>query len=543
MKKSRLLLMLLCLLAGNLFGQSGHYPTPTSSFTANFCNFPLAWEASNGKAAPITIITEQLSKRDSTYLCRLVPNGKIRSVRPSHLAEDTKSTQGGITLLLEEPKPEAYVGLLKGIKQQLKQDNAVVLPAIFSEMDSTHCTKEWAQLLQEASAAGAIVVGAHGPSLVIGDLAFIHPLPIDVFSYVDIEEEGYPNARIRLKGNLERGAIPVAAALALRKGNEPQLTSQKLKDELRKYSSKAIWGDLRLQNGDEVFHFSIIKPNEKSFEAEIARHSEYNGKLEGKLYGSYFDAGKLVAHRSLMPNEWSYGILQVDSLRQLGTGKGVKVAILDHLFSSNDTSITKRYVTPGSAFPSLRYDEGNEGHGAWMARKLLDIAPEVSIIPVRITNEKYRSTCEGYVKGIDYALSQGANVISLSHQPVDSSEMAILDSAIARTSKQNACMVYIHYYGSRGDVVKTTPIEFADAKSNDKSINIIGTGFNGEKEFPFTWGFSQTAPMVAGVVALMKEKNPALSNEQVVRILRESHKTNKDGVNYLDAMKAVRSIK
>lgn len=535
--------MLLCLLAGSLFGQSGRYPVPSSSMMTNFCNFPLAWEASNGKAAPITIITEALGKSDSTFLCELVPNGTIRSVKLARLAEDTKSNKGGITLLLEEPKPDAYPSLLSSIKQRIMQGSAVVLPAIFSEMDSTHCTKAWAMLLQEASAAGAIVVGAHDRNLAIGDLAFIRPLPIDVFAFVDIDSEGFPNAKARLKGNLEQAAIPVAAALALRKGNEPRLTAKEIKDELRTYSSKAIWGDLRMQNGDKVVHYALIKPTEKSFEAEIARNAEYNARIEGKLYGSYFDAGQLVAHRSFSPNEWSYGVLQVDSLHRISTGKGVKVAILDHLFSSSDTSITSHYINPGSAFPSLRYDEGGEGHGAWMARNLLDIAPDVSIIPVRISNERHRSTCEGYVRGIDYALSQGANVISLSHQPVDSSEMAMLDSAIARASKQNACFVYIHYDGSRGDVVKTTPIEFADAASNATSVNVIGTGFTGEKAFPFTWGFSQTAPIAAGVVALMKEINPALSNEQVVRILRESHKTNKDGVNYLDAMAAIRRVR
>lgn len=547
MKKSILLLLLLhCLSVSCLFGQSKHYPVPTSNFIANYCNFPLAWESSQNKTASITIISEGLSKGDSIFLQKLVPNADIRTIRYADFLKPQKfgADNGGIVLLLEEPKPATYKNLQEAVKRQIDQGRVVVLPAVFSKMDSAHCSAGWQQLLRNVSAAGAIVVGAHGPSLVIGDLSFLRPLPIDVFGLVDIDNEGYPNSKVRLEGKLENGTLPVVAGLALRKGNELNLTSKELKDELQRYSSKAIWGDMKSPDGDEFSNLSIIKSNEQAFESEVANQLKYGGQLVDRYSGSYFDAGHLVAHRTFMPKEWSYGVLQADSLRLIGSGKGVKVAILDHLFSTPDTTITSHYIMQGSVFPSFRYDAGGEGHGVWMARCLLHIAPEVSIVPIRITNKEYRSTCEGYVKGIDYAISKGVDIISLSHEPVRRSERAMLDSAIARASQKNICFVYIHYAGSRSDVVRTSPIEFVQTPSNSStSINIIGTGFNGEDSFPFTWGFSQTAPIVSGVIALMKEKNPSLKNGDIIRILRESYKENKEGFRYLDAVKALRNAR
>lgn len=541
MKRSTLLL-LLCIIAEGLLGQTKQYPAPSASFTANYCGFPLAWESSKAKAAPITVVTDKLDQADSVMLQQLVPDASIRTVAYTDFINQKikKNSQAGVMVILTEPQQASYPMLLKAIKHHIQQGNAVVLPAVFREMNTEHCSDKWQQLLKQASSAGAVVVGAHGSSLVIGDIAFIRPLPIDVFALVELDDEGYPNAKIRLKGQLESAAIPVAAGIAIKKGMAPKLSSQEMKNELRKYSSTAIWGDIESREGNEVSHFSIIKPNSQSFDKEAAEQASYGAKLAERYEGRYFDAGLFVTHHTFSSKEWSHGVLKLDALQRLGTGKGIKVAILDHFFASDDSTITRHYVTPGSAYPKVCYNDGGEGHGAWMAGHLLDIAPEVSIIPVRITDEKYRVSCAGFVKGIDYAISQGADIISLSHQPVKRSERAILDSAIARASAKNICFVYVHYDGDRNDVVRTSPIEFVEQPNSTATINIIGTGFKNENSFPFTWGFSQTAPIVSGVIALMKEKNPQLTTSEIVSILSDSYNENQKGFRYLDAEKALR---
>ena len=110
-----------------------------------------------------------------------------------------------------------------------------------------------------------------------------------------------------------------------------------------------------------------------------------------------------------------------------------------------------------------------------------------------------------------------------------------------RATEAGVSIVYIHYYGNRSDVIVSKPIEFAE-KDKDY-IYVIGTGFIDEETFPNTWGVSQTAPIVAGVIALMKELNPDLSPVEIKDILLKSGNRISSGYKILDACKAVNNTK
>ena len=98
--------------------------------------------------------------------------------------------------------------------------------------------------------------------------------------------------------------------------------------------------------------------------------------------------------------------------------------------------------------------------------------------------------------------------------------------------------MFIHYYGDRKDVVRPGPIEFARG-DKEEYIYIVGTNFINEFAFPATWGLSPTAPIVSGVIAMMKEINPNLKPMEVKQILLKSHNLNPEGYPLLDAFKAV----
>ena len=59
-----------------------------------------------------------------------------------------------------------------------------------------------------------------------------------------------------------------------------------------------------------------------------------------------------------------------------------------------------------------------------------------------------------------------------------------------------------------------------------------------EAKYEDGWGYSNAPPVVAGVIALMKGANPALTPADVRRILRETAAL-KDGFPVLDAAAAV----
>ena len=94
---------------------------------------------------------------------------------------------------------------------------------------------------------------------------------------------------------------------------------------------------------------------------------------------------------------------------------------------------------------------------------------------------------------------------------------------------------------NHGNTVVFRPIEFAEKEKN--YIYIVGIGHIVEHSFPYTWDLSQTAPMVSGVIALMKEINPQLRLSEIKDILLQSGRSIKAGFKVLDACVAVKNAK
>jgi subtilisin family serine protease len=252
------------------------------------------------------------------------------------------------------------------------------------------------------------------------------------------------------------------------------------------------------------------------------------------------DAGLLLGLTGKGSGQWCIETLKVKEAQKYATGKGVTVAILDHLFDPMDESLKNRMVKPGSVVSEPIC--GLQGHGTWMANDLVKVAPGVKIMPVRIRCRKERGA-DYYIKGIDYAVKNGADIISLSHRAVSKERQADLDKAIARASQKGVTFVYIHYYSTRKDVIVPGPVEFAAWDKGKDMVFVIGTNFIDSHSFPYTWGLSPTAPLVSGVIAMMKELKPELKPLDIKKILLNSTDTTPDGYPILNALKAVQQVK
>jgi hypothetical protein len=148
---------------------------------------------------------------------------------------------------------------------------------------------------------------------------------------------------------------------------------------------------------------------------------------------------------------------------------------------------------------------------------------------------------EKYIEGMDYAIENGADIISLGHRKIQQEDQAKFDEAIQRATDNGVTFVYINYAGERDEVIIPCPIEFSKYNSDPDIIYTIGTNFL-DKESPMTWGVSQTAPIVSGVIALMEELNPDLKPDEIKQILLQSGRTTMDGVSILDAEKALNNL-
>ena len=202
-------------------------------------------------------------------------------------------------------------------------------------------------------------------------------------------------------------------------------------------------------------------------------------------------------------------------------------------------------TNPGSVLkgtPVFDPDIG-AGHGTWMTRDLVKVAPGVKIMPVRFCGSGIFGDADLYIKGIEYAAANGADIISISHQPIPKEKQNEFDLAVAKAAEKNVTLVYIHYRGARDEVVVSNPIEFAAYDKDNRKVYVIGTNFIDDSSFPYTWGFSQTAPIVSGVIAMMKEVNPKLTPLEIDHILLKSVNKTPDGYPVLDAVKAVKHAK
>ena len=245
-------------------------------------------------------------------------------------------------------------------------------------------------------------------------------------------------------------------------------------------------------------------------------------------------------------SNWPYDCSNTHEAQQLATGKGITVAILDHLFVKTDYSLKNRTIKPksmlgndDSPFTSVE----NLGHGTWMARILVKVAPGIKIIPIKICGDGHYGDADLYINGIKYAISNGADIISLSQEGIPKDRIEDFDQAVGEAIRKNVAIVFINYNGQNPNVIIPQPIEFANKYSREGSVFVVGTNYFDRDSFPYTWGVSYTAPFVSGIIALIKELNPDMPPVQIKKILMQSNRNLLIEYPLVDAHQAVQHSK
>jgi subtilisin family serine protease len=460
------------------------------------------------------------------------------------LSEKTapKTAVPEVVLLMEMPSGEDRAAALRSVGRLSRSGASVILPAWFGPMENAPEDDPRMTFVRAASAAGAAVVGAHGRAYQIGDLDFWKKIPLDTFALhvrVDGDDSSRPDALIDRP--LESPAPLAAAAVALLRAAERTLTPAQVKERLRERGRQVVWTRVAFaREGGGTAERVIASRSLAAFDRRFG--AGRGPEALERFAASTLDAGLLLGLPPMAGGEWSRSVLRAAEARRKATGKGVTVAILDHMFDAKDATAAGKWVKPGSVIDGLPvFDEDGSGHGTWMARDLLSVAPGAGVMPVRVCGPGHEGTAEDYAKGIDYAVANGARIVSLSHRPVDPAEQAVLDEAVDRASRAGATFVYIHYRGTRSDVVVPGPVEFAAYNEGRAMVYVIGTNFIDDESFPYTWGLSPTAPMVSGVAAMMLEVNPELTPAEVRAVLLGSGRDIGPGRRVLDAAQAVRT--
>lgn len=230
------------------------------------------------------------------------------------------------------------------------------------------------------------------------------------------------------------------------------------------------------------------------------------------------------------------------------TGRGQTVAVLDGGFDLRHEFLAGRLAAEG--FDAIDGDAdpqdlGNGidddaaletpgaaatdrivGHGTFVASLVLAVAPDATILPVRVLDDEGRGTDAALASGIDFAVSHGASVINLSLVLPDATES--VRAALVRA--EDAGVVVVAAAGTSDDGIEPDPffaahgicVGAADASGEAAAFCGCAAGvalrapgvdvhgaLAGQPSAYGRWsGVSFAVPFVAAGAALLRELHP-----------------------------------
>jgi len=220
---------------------------------------------------------------------------------------------------------------------------------------------------------------------------------------------------------------------------------------------------------------------------------------------------------------------------EISKGAGVKVGILDHSFGFR---IHEGLYAGGENFQQDEWGtsfDTTSHHGYWMASTLREIAPEAEIYALGTYSSDEDAKVDAMVRAIDWATEHDLDVLTYSAERFSAAVRPRLDAAVDRALAHGIVIVFIHYPHS-GNLLPTWlgPTSGDDERPGD--INILHYDYQvifteryvdwlerGEQSGyrPYL-SISSTAPVTAGIVAMMKSVRPELTPAEVKRILVET---------------------
>ncbi|WP_242402954.1 S8 family peptidase [Deinococcus deserti] len=272
-----------------------------------------------------------------------------------------------------------------------------------------------------------------------------------------------------------------------------------------------------------------------------------------------------------------------------GCGKtpaGVVTAVLDTGTEAAHEDLQGR-VLPGAHFAGTTAATVDEdGHGTATAG-LIGAATNngkgvagitwggQNLLPVKVLSSEGEGSTSTLVKGVNYAVSQGAKVINMSlgstvaggaDKALDAALSAAAESAVLVASAGNTATDGVYYPASHSRVIAVGAVGAMDgvlacysARPNEKyprQLDIVAPGGAGDcagatpaqqmlilapgNRYGVAAGTSESAPLVSGVAALMRAANPKLTAEQTKGLLLSSV-NRANGLPLLDAEAAVRA--
>ncbi len=272
------------------------------------------------------------------------------------------------------------------------------------------------------------------------------------------------------------------------------------------------------------------------------------------------------------PGQYAIGKLQLIEAHKVTKGEDVRIAVID---SGIDVAHPELAGTIVGTFDALRSTEGPHTHGTGIAgaivghAKLLGSAPSARLLAIRAfgaTSSGAESTSFVVLKGLNYAVEQGAQIINMSFAgPKD----PLLERGLAAAAKRG--IILIAAAGNAGP--KSPPLypaadrnviavgatdakdKLFEASNRGGHLAIAAPGVDvllpsPDEKYQVASGTSFAAAYVSGLAALIVERNPGVAPDVVRKILTDTARdlgpTGKDdqfGAGLANALAAVQAAR
>ncbi|MGC5029912.1 S8 family serine peptidase [Micromonospora sp. DT229] len=262
----------------------------------------------------------------------------------------------------------------------------------------------------------------------------------------------------------------------------------------------------------------------------------------GWAEGTSADGADLIRN-----DQWHLTYLGASKAHEISQGEGVIVAVPDTGIDPHPDLIKNLLpgidITPEGNRDGRRDSDGHGtilaglivAHGRGSTKGALGIAPKAKVVPIRVSLDSHQVSTDDLARGIDYAVNQGAKVISIS---IAAGPNIKLQQAIA--SALRADIVVVAGAGNRPQEV---PVAFPaaypgviavggiDRLGSQAPISVTGpeidvvapaeeihsTSIDGK--YSRSRGTSDATAIVAGAAALVRAKYPYLPADEVAHRL------------------------
>ncbi|MCM3745594.1 S8 family serine peptidase [Sporosarcina luteola] len=253
-------------------------------------------------------------------------------------------------------------------------------------------------------------------------------------------------------------------------------------------------------------------------------------KVEAKSTGTTIPAEE---------SQWDIQAMKVSNAWNEGlTGKGVKVAVVDSGVANHPDLLIKGGVSTVDYTTSFNDDNGHGTHVAGSigakrdGRGLVGVAPDADLYAVKVMDQDGSGYLIDILEGLDWSIVNKMDVVNMSLGT--SADSKAFHDMVAKAQINGIVLIAangndgvgtpVNFPAKYNEVIAVSAVDQSlqigsfsstgvETEFSSPGVAIVSTYLNGS--YARLDGTSMASPHVAGFVALLKQKNPTMTNAQL----------------------------